>query len=122
MFDDVIDYVPDRHLFGYSSCVTLGIILHESYLSFTVSTLGFTRRIRKSETKNRTKLQKNRTKLQDNHNVFNEDLTETQLYEGSLMKGHYTIAEVESAETKPNWEAHPLCSPIFPESGNAVEF
>jgi hypothetical protein len=46
----------------------------------------------------------------------------TQLYEGSLMKGHYTIAEVESAGNKPNWEAHPLSSPIFPGSGNAVEF
>jgi hypothetical protein len=38
------------------------------------------------------------------------------------MKGHYTIAEVESAGTKPNWETQLLCSPIFPGPGNAVEF
>ena len=70
------------------------------------------------QTKNRTMFQKKGTKLQDNHNVFNEGLLEN----AAFMKGHYTIAEVESAGTKPNWEAHPLCSPIFQGPGNAVEF
>jgi hypothetical protein len=40
--------------------------------------------VEKARPRTRTKLQKNRTKLQDNHNVFNEGLLETQLYEGSL--------------------------------------